>query len=260
MLQTLKETVILTFGMYTKIPLPQVEWTEENMQYAMTVYPLTGFLCSILCLLSYVFCNALGLSGFLFAALVLLLTEVGIIGGIHWDGFCDTMDAISSHQEREKKLKILKDPNAGAFAVIYGLAFFIMQAALFSELYTKMPTSYIAFVALSFVLARVIASIGLITITPAHKSGLGVTFGGGAKKATVLRILYAYLVIIFVVFAMIEPILTIVLAIMSVIYYFIFKAKILKEFGGMSGDMVGYFITTYMTIYLFILVIAGVLL
>ena len=48
------------------------------------------------------------------AALPLLVT-----GGIHADGFCDTVDALSSHAEREKMLEILKDSHCGAFAVIF---------------------------------------------------------------------------------------------------------------------------------------------
>ena len=32
-----------------------------------------------------------------------------VTGGIHLDGFCDTADALASHQSRERKLEILKE-------------------------------------------------------------------------------------------------------------------------------------------------------
>ena len=46
-------------------------------------------------------------------AIILLVT-----GGIHMDGYMDTMDALHSYGSREKKLEILKDSHIGAFAVI----------------------------------------------------------------------------------------------------------------------------------------------
>lgn len=36
----------------------------------------------------------------------------------HADGFMDTMDALHSYRDRERKLEILKDSHIGAFAVI----------------------------------------------------------------------------------------------------------------------------------------------
>ena len=53
-----------------------------------------------------------------FITIVLLLIPVLVSGGIHLDGLLDTSDALNSYQPREKKLEILKDSNAGAFAII----------------------------------------------------------------------------------------------------------------------------------------------
>ena len=45
---------------------------------------------------------------------VLVLLPVLVTGGIHVDGLLDTSDAMSSWQERGRRLEILKDSNAGA--------------------------------------------------------------------------------------------------------------------------------------------------
>ena len=55
------------------------------------------------------------------------------IYGIHLDGYADTIDAISSYGDREKKLQILKDPHTGAFAVIGLCVYFTAVLALWSE-------------------------------------------------------------------------------------------------------------------------------
>ena len=55
-----------------------------------------------------------------------VLLPVLVTGGIHMDGFLDTTDALSSWQPREKKLEILKDSHAGAFAIIMGCSYFVL--------------------------------------------------------------------------------------------------------------------------------------
>ena len=33
---------IIAISMYSKIPMPNVEWTEERMRYVMCFFPLVG--------------------------------------------------------------------------------------------------------------------------------------------------------------------------------------------------------------------------
>lgn len=47
-------------------------------------------------------------------------------GGIHMDGFMDTIDALSSHKSRDDKIRILDDPHTGAFAIIYAIFMFLL--------------------------------------------------------------------------------------------------------------------------------------
>lgn len=55
-----------------------------------------------------------------------------LTGGIHMDGFMDTMDALHSYQDRERKLEILKDSHVGAFACLSLICeMFLYAAALF---------------------------------------------------------------------------------------------------------------------------------
>ena len=45
--------------------------------------------------------------GKLFFVIMMTLIPVLVTGGIHLDGFADTVDALSSYGDREKKLEIL---------------------------------------------------------------------------------------------------------------------------------------------------------
>ena len=56
-----------------------------------------------------------------------------ITGGIHMDGFLDVTDARSSFQSRERKLEILKDPHAGAFAIAGCGVYLLLYTAAFQS-------------------------------------------------------------------------------------------------------------------------------
>ena len=107
------QTVAVAFAMFSAVPVPQFNWTEKNMRYAMCAFPLIGVVIGLLWFL----CGVLPLPGAARAAGFCLI-PVWVTGGIHLDGYADTCDALSSYGDREKKLEILKDPHCGAFAVI----------------------------------------------------------------------------------------------------------------------------------------------
>ena len=114
---SLLRSFCIAFGMYSKIPMPKFEWNPKDMRYTMCFFPLISIPIALLVLLWFYLCQWLHIHSFLFAC-ILTAIPVLVTGGIHLDGYCDTVDALSSRQPREKKLEILKDPHVGAFGVI----------------------------------------------------------------------------------------------------------------------------------------------
>ena len=110
----LLNAMIIAIAMYSKIPMPRVDWNEKNMRYAMCFFPLVGVIIGVLEIVAGNLITVWKGEGTFFYAVVLTLIPVFITGGIHLDGFADTMDAKSSYGDREKKLEILKDPHTGA--------------------------------------------------------------------------------------------------------------------------------------------------
>ena len=45
-------SMVIAFSMYSRIPMPRVEWTKERMKYAMCFFPLVGVVQGI-CLVLY---------------------------------------------------------------------------------------------------------------------------------------------------------------------------------------------------------------
>ena len=143
---------IIAFAIYSKIPMPRVKWTEENMKYSICFFPVVGILIGAAVGFVYLIDNFLSLGKMLRTAL-LVAVPVMITGGIHMDGYLDTVDARSSYGEREKKLEILSDPHAGAFAIIWAVIYYILLTGFYSELSDK--TIWI--VAAGFVLSRALS-------------------------------------------------------------------------------------------------------
>ena len=46
-LRTVGETAAVAFGMFSAIPVPQPQWNERNMRYALCAFPLVGVVCAV---------------------------------------------------------------------------------------------------------------------------------------------------------------------------------------------------------------------
>ena len=165
----------IAFAMFSKIPMPQAEWTEENMRYMLCFFPFVGAAAGLLTLgvswLGEYFGFGTG-----FMAMALILVPVLVTGGIHVDGLLDTSDALSSWRDREKRLEILKDSHAGAFAVITACVYFLVLYGGFSQItgdWTAMKL-----IALGYVVSRCFSGLGVITLPKAN--------AGGSVKSTFL--------------------------------------------------------------------------
>ena len=73
---------LIAFSTYSRIPVPQVEWTEENRRYAMCFFPLVGAVTGLALWGWLALCDTLGFGRLLRGAVAALLPLL-ITGGIH---------------------------------------------------------------------------------------------------------------------------------------------------------------------------------
>ena len=125
-------SLLIAFSTYSRIPVPQVEWTEENRRYSMCFFPLVGLVTGLVLWGWLALCDHFGFHLLLRGAGAALI-PLAVTGGIHMDGFMDTVDAQASWQPAEKRLEILKDSHTGAFAVMACAGYLLLSAALYSE-------------------------------------------------------------------------------------------------------------------------------
>ena len=84
------QSLIIACSMYSRIPMPVIEWNEKNMKYAMCFFPLIGVVTGGIQYLAGSVMYHLSVGRILLAAVMTLLPVV-VSGGIHLDGFMDTM-------------------------------------------------------------------------------------------------------------------------------------------------------------------------
>ncbi len=228
---------VIAFAMYSKIPMPKVEWEKESMEYAMCFFPLIGVVTGGCFFLWGVCASWLTMGKILYAAGLTLL-PVSITGGIHMDGFLDTMDALSSWQTRERRLQILKDPHAGAFAVIGGCMYFVAYFGLASEL----SHEGICIAALGFILSRCLSGLAVTAFPCAKDSGLVYLFSSGANKKRAARILLWEAVLVMAGLLRLDLFAGGAAVLISLLAFFWYYKMSVDKFGGITGDLAGWFL------------------
>ena len=233
------KSFFIAFSIYSKIPVPQFAWKEEDMRYTLCFFPWVGAVIGLCFLLWNRFAGVYGIPSTARAAVGAVL-PLAISGGFHADGFMDTMDALHSYRDRERKLEILKDSHIGAFAAIMLALYYMIDIAAISEIHTQKAVSAVAAV---FFLARCFSGIAVMTLQPAKKEGLLYTFASSAQKVMVKAALYFQTVLCVVLMLLVSGWYGAAAIGAVLLSFFYFKKKSYKELGGITGDTAGFFVT-----------------
>ncbi len=231
--------IAMAFACFSKIPVPQVEWREENMRFMICFFPFVGVAIGLLLVAWTWLSRTISFSPLLFGA-GLALVPLAVTGGIHLDGFCDVVDAQSSHAEPARKRQILKDPHAGAFASIGVAAYLVAYVAFASELVPSWSAALL--LGGMHVASRCMSGIATKAFPLSPSQGmLSMEHGRTIDKAAVgiiVAILIAAAAFMFSVHVLAgAAMLCTGLACLALLLPFANS-----QFGGMSGDLAGFFL------------------
>lgn len=227
----------IAFAMYSKIPMPKADWEKENMRYMMCFFPLIGIVIGAGVVLWSRMAHWLE-AGALLKAAGFVLIPVAVTGGIHLDGLLDTADALSSYQTRERKLEILKDSHAGAFAVITACCYFTAALGIWSEL----SDTGVWVLAGGFVLSRALSGLAVAVFPGAKSSGTVAMFADAAQKQWVKLCMYLFMALSAIYMCMVDIKLGMA-AVLGALFTFVYYYRMSKkQFGGITGDLAGFFL------------------
>lgn len=229
---------IIAISMYSRIPMPRISWTKERMEYVMCFFPFVGVALGTLYLVWGAIYERLGGSLLWYAAVGTVL-PILLTGGIHMDGFLDVMDAKSSCQDRQKKLEIMKDPHTGAFAIISCGTYLLLYAGFFAEL----PAEELWILAAVPVISRSFSGLSVVLFPKAKKDGLAVSFSRQSRAKTVAAVLIGFLLLGGAwIWQFGGPVKAVCLLGSGLLWFGWYDRMTRREFGGVTGDLAGYFL------------------
>lgn len=244
----------IAFSMYSRLPAVQCDWSEENMKYVMCFFPWIGAVIGALCIGWNAVASWLGLDTAL-RTIILMLIPIVVSGGIHLDGLLDTADAMSSWRTRERRLEILKDSHAGAFAIIICVIYFFLLYGVLDMVHGEMVAVY----AFSFVISRSLSGFSVVTFPKATANGTVAGFSKNAETKIIQRTVIAYVILCAVLMILLHPVYGVCAAAGAVLTFGWYYRMAMKNFGGINGDLAGCFLSVCELVMPFMIVCADLI-
>ncbi len=155
----------------------RTEWHDDDFSRSVPYFPLVGLVMGVF--MGGVNYGLVYLQTPLFMrAVLLILTELLIIGALMYDGFMDTSDGVFSARDRQRMLEIMKDSHVGSNAVIALVCLVLLKVAAYVSI-DGLKLSF-ALVAM-YVATRTFMVNYIINFPYARESGIGHMFKHYAK-------------------------------------------------------------------------------
>ncbi len=251
--------IAAAFSMFSRLPVPRALAGDEEAPLAIAFFPLVGAVIGAAAVAVNIFAvHDFGGAGAPMllkpvpAAVRILLTAalpLIVTGGIHADGFMDTEDALRSYLPPERKLEILNDPHAGAFAMIALAKYILIYLAAVSAVLLSPAASLkvMGVMGLSFVISRCLSGLTSLAFTKARPGGMlhGLTEPAGVTAAVMLGAELAAASAL-AVFLDMRCALAVLAGALGTT--FLYRHMAYKEFGGVTGDTAGWYLTVLETV------------
>ena len=178
----------------------QKDWCEKDFADSVRYFPLIGLVLGIIyadfaaLLLSFLPQNGILLPHHVVAAILLIL-PILLTGGLHCDGFMDTMDGLFSGRSRERMLEIMKDSRVGANGVF---AFVLLMIVDWSVLLDLLQSAWLfpALFAMPIV-SRLMMVVAISAFPYARPVGMGKAFKDGGTKSVLYGAFFYTLILVF---------------------------------------------------------------
>ncbi len=219
----------------TRLPVPG-RWvgdvTEALQGKAVVMYPLVGLLIGgLLYGLDAVLLLVFPTSADFLICAVLLLLWVMLSGGLHLDGLSDSADAwLGGFGDRDKSLRIMKDPHSGPAGVIAIVLILLMK---WSALVSIVDDAW--WLLFAPLLGRVAVVVLFLTTPYVRADGLGAAAATHLPRVGVWISIVASVIL---VTALQPQAAAIVLPLVFMVGW-LMRRMMLQRLGGMTGDTAG---------------------
>lgn len=228
---------LLAFSMYSISPKTKVERNNENTKYILLFIPLVGAVIG-LCIRQWAIGYPYLCSYAILPAVVGAVIPSMLSAGSHLDGFFRTVDALCSHQPRERKLEILEDSHGGYFAIIVCVWYFMLAIGVWSE----MPVDGLFILAFGFVISRALYGLSILALKHAKESKCSIYVPQGGLKVVEIVIMLLYLVVCAIGMIWLNPQVGVACLVGAGIAFLLSIYIAFTHFGGVTEDTAGFFV------------------
>lgn len=253
--------IALLFKFMTRLPVGfEPKFDSDSLGKSMKFFPVVGMVMGLVLFLFY-----LGLGYFIYSpmvmAVILVIIEVILTGGLHLDGLADTFDGIFSYRSKQKMLEIMKDSRLGTNGGLVLILYFILKVTLIYELNIYGGLSSGVVLLLTPALARLNSVVNCASAPYARATGMGKTFvdntnGMSVVIATILTFIFGGAVCYFFLI----PYAILVIIPILMLLGFVFAKLMTRKIGGVTGDTLGAVVELSEVIAIFLIYIGAIVL
>ncbi len=234
-------SLAIAISMYSRIPMPQFEWKEKDMRYAICFFPVVGLIIGIIEYLLWILGRSVYASSML-KACIFIAIPLMVTGGIHADGFIDTADAFCSFQDKEKKLEIMKDPHVGAFGILRFVILLLIYMGFSHQAFEVCVRRQFYCIFAAFILTRSLSGLAAVTLKSAKAEGTLQSFIKDSNRNMAAGILACQAIVIFIFMFIANWKTALGFLICSVLVYIYYIHRTSKQLGGITGDTEGWYL------------------
>jgi len=222
---------LIALQFLTRIPVPSATKVNgKNIGQSLLFYPVVGVLIGIV--LVVIALLSVNTSSGIAASLVLSFWAL-ITGGLHLDGLADSADAwLGGYGDRERTLKIMKDPCSGPVAVVLITLVLIIKFAALEFLISHQQWGLLI---LSPILGRLILPLLFLTTTYVRATGLGSALTTNLPRTSS----WVMICIVSLGIAAITGFNGVLLIMSAILTLVVLRIMMIKRINGTTGDTAG---------------------
>ena len=223
---------LLLLQFMTRIPTPKMEYEPKKLGRAMKWFPVIGMLIGVILYYSFIILNQFFDSPEVIAILIILL-EIVLTGGLHLDGLADTFDGIFSFRSKKRMLEIMKDSRIGSNGALSLIIYFALKGTLLKEVISVDAAPY--FLLVMPVIARFNSVLNCGVAKYARSNGMGKHI---VEETNMISVMISFIITGAFSYYFIGLIGIYALLVVSILG--IYFAKLMeRKIGGITGDTLG---------------------
>lgn len=232
--------LLLSFQFFTSLPIDKpFPMTPKTVTPMYCCLPILGLLMgSTTIFLYWINAETVQVST-LFLSILIVIAGIVMTGGLHLDGWVDMSDAYFSYQDRARRLEILDDSRVGAFGAISLVALLLLKAGLIYEALNQSSSPILFYFAAIPFLSRMAILLYFASTKTVKEKGMAAYF----KSQVISKELWSSFAVYSILFCGAALLLVgwqgLMLFGSMLVFVFFYRGWTTKNFGGMTGDLVG---------------------